>query len=109
MVLHDCFTTGRDEQGTIIMGFDEDTTAHSGGSFEVVTLGQLNRKLRLHPKSRKELSFDLSRMPRSDLEKLLVVSGKVGTEDVAAIRTKCTEIGCDFVNDLRGCSLTRQY
>jgi hypothetical protein len=68
----------------------------------VVTLGQLNRKLRLHPKSRKELSFDLSRMPRSDLEKLLVVSGKVGTEDVAAFRTKCTEIGCDFVTDLRG-------
>jgi hypothetical protein len=84
------------------MSFDADPSTRPGGYFEVVTLGQLNRKLRIRPKLPKQLSFEISRMPRSDLEKLLVVSGKVGHGNVEAFEHKCREIGCDFVADLRG-------
>ena len=46
--------------------------------------------------------FDVGRMPRGTLERLLVVCGKVASDDARAYEAKCREIGCDFVSETRG-------
>ncbi len=57
------------------------------------------RRLGRRRRSDKELSFEIGKMPRGILSKMLVVCGKVGAEATAAYEAKAKEMEADFVSE----------
>ncbi|MHA1950775.1 MAG: hypothetical protein ACW987_13000 [Candidatus Thorarchaeota archaeon] len=62
-------------------------------------LGSINEIKKRFRKKRTEetLQFEVARMDRDVLKRLLVVSGRVGNEKIARYESKAKELGCDFV------------
>jgi hypothetical protein len=63
---------------------------------------QSNIKARKPLRKDSELIFETTKIPHKRLEKLLVVCGKVGEEDLTVYETKAKELGCRFVSERRG-------
>ncbi|MFW9966551.1 MAG: hypothetical protein ACFFEA_05300 [Candidatus Thorarchaeota archaeon] len=55
------------------------------------------RRIGKRKKSDDELSFEVGRIPRETLSKMLIVCGKVGRDNEAKYKAKAKEIGADFV------------
>jgi hypothetical protein len=62
-------------------------------------IGSINeiRKRFRKERSEEDLQFDVGRMNRDVLKRLLVVSGRVGDDKLAQYETKAKELECDFV------------
>ena len=63
---------------------------------------QRNIKARKPLRPDSELVFKTSKIPRGRLERMLVVCGRVGSEDRQAYEAKARELGCRFVTEERG-------
>ncbi|TXT55191.1 MAG: hypothetical protein BAJATHORv1_40101 [Candidatus Thorarchaeota archaeon] len=66
--------------------------------------GSINLVKKRFQQDRKErdLSFDVGKMPRDILERMLVVCGRVGSKNIEIYRQKAKEIGASFVEDDSG-------
>ncbi|MHA1577457.1 MAG: hypothetical protein ACTSU3_08865 [Candidatus Thorarchaeota archaeon] len=60
------------------------------------TINEVRKKFR-KKKAHRDLSFDVGKLPRELLDKMLVVCGKVGKENIEQYQSKATELGADFV------------
>lgn len=63
---------------------------------------QSNRKARKPLREDSELVFKTTEIPRSRLERMLVICGKVSSADMEAYETKAKELGCSFISETRG-------
>ncbi len=64
-------------------------------------IGSLNEIFKLMRKKRKaeELSFDVGHTPRSVLENMLIICGKVGSENMQFYSAKAKDLGADFIEE----------
>ncbi|MFW9794189.1 MAG: hypothetical protein ACFFEE_07805 [Candidatus Thorarchaeota archaeon] len=63
------------------------------------SLGSINEIRKRFRKIRKDedLQFEVGRIKREILERMLVVAGKVGTDKIKQYETKAKELGCNFI------------
>ena len=65
--------------------------------------GSANQIFKMMRKKRtdEDLVFDVGRMPRKILEKLLIICGRVGNENETKYKSKAKELGIDFIVEER--------
>jgi len=61
------------------------------------SVNEISKKFVKRERSESELVFDVGKMDRDVLSKMLVVCGKVGSDNVALYEKKAKEIECEFV------------
>ncbi|MHA1480785.1 MAG: hypothetical protein ACTSQZ_05135, partial [Candidatus Thorarchaeota archaeon] len=60
------------------------------------TINEVRKKFR-KKKVQRDLSFDVGKLPRDILDKMLVICGKVGKDNIDQYQAKANELGADFV------------
>jgi hypothetical protein len=63
------------------------------------TINQISKKFIKKERDESDLVFDVGKMPRDILSKMLVICGKVGSEAIELYAKKAREIECDFINE----------
>ena len=63
----------------------------------VGTINEVLKKFSRETREERELTFDVGKLPRDILSKLLVVCGKVGNENIEQYRAKANEMNADFI------------
>ncbi len=63
------------------------------------SINEIKGKFARKKRTEAELTFDVGYMPREILSKMLVICGKVGTDNVAKYRQKAIELDCDFIHE----------
>jgi hypothetical protein len=61
------------------------------------TINQISKKFSKRDRDDSELVFDVGKMPRDVLSKMLVICGKVGSSDIELYERKARDLECDFV------------
>jgi len=59
------------------------------------TINEVRKKFR-KKKVERDLSFDVGKLPRDILDKMLVICGKVGKDNIEKYQAKANELGADF-------------
>jgi len=63
------------------------------------TINEIRKKFVRKERTEKDLSFDVGRMPRDLLSKMLVVCGKVGKDNIKKYAQKAKDLDCDFIEE----------
>ena len=63
------------------------------------TINEISKKFMRKERDDRELVFEVGKMPRELLSKMLVVCGKVGSHDMELYEKKALELGCDFIEE----------
>ena len=63
------------------------------------TINEIRKKFVRKERNDKDLVFDVGRMPRDILSKMLVICGKVGKDNIATYEQKAKELNCDFIQE----------
>jgi len=61
------------------------------------SINEISKKLTQKRISDDELAFDIGKMPRDEISKMLVICGKVGQENIELYNNKAKELDCDFI------------
>jgi len=61
------------------------------------SINEIKKRFTRKERSEADLTFDIGRMPRDTLSKMLVICGKVGKENIAQYELKAKELNCDFI------------
>lgn len=63
------------------------------------SINEIKKKFVRKERSEDDLTFDIGRMPRDILSKMLVICGKVGKGNIAKYKQKTKEMNCDFIEE----------
>ncbi len=63
------------------------------------SINEIKRKFVRKERSKEDLVFDVGRMPRDVLSKMLIICGKVGKDNIAKYEQKAKELNCDFIQE----------
>ncbi|MHA1575842.1 MAG: hypothetical protein ACTSU3_00635 [Candidatus Thorarchaeota archaeon] len=63
------------------------------------TINEIRKKFVRKERNDEDLVFDVGRMPREILSKMLVICGKVGKDNIATYEQKAKELNCDFIQE----------
>jgi len=61
------------------------------------SINEISKKFSQTRISDEELVFNIGRMPRNEISKMLIICGKVGSENIAQYEQKAKELDCDFL------------
>ncbi len=61
------------------------------------SINEISKKFTQKRLSDDELIFDVGQMPRNELSKMLVICGKVGSENINLYNSKAKDLDCDFI------------
>ena len=61
------------------------------------SINEISKKFTQKRLSDDELVFDIGQMPRNEISKMLIICGKVGSEEVEIYNKKAKELDCDFL------------
>lgn len=63
------------------------------------TINEISKKIMKKERDEKDLVFEVGKMSRDLLSKMLVICGKVGSDDIKLYEKKALELGCDFIQE----------
>ncbi len=63
------------------------------------SVNEIKRKFVRKERSDEDLTFDVGRMPRDVLSKMLIICGKVGKDNITKYEQKAKELNCDFIQE----------
>ncbi len=63
------------------------------------SINEIKRKFTRKERSEEDLVFDVGRMPRDILSKMLIICGKVGKDNITKYEQKAKELNCDFIQE----------
>ncbi|MFW9956615.1 MAG: hypothetical protein ACFFCT_00975 [Candidatus Odinarchaeota archaeon] len=63
------------------------------------TINEISKKFMKKQRDERDLVFEVGKMPRELISKMLVICGKVGSDDLELYEKKALELGSDFIRE----------